>query len=129
MPRASASILIGHRAVIQFPVKIFLKELGRRSYVRGGPAKGARVERFESIDKRRAQIGEFVSTTENRDTTKARTIDSRCPPNHVLNVSSVTVANQMERWHGARCSLVQMAVRGRRQRADANQHSSAEPGP
>ena len=55
--------------------------------------------------------------------------EPRSPPNHVLNVSGVAIADQVERQRVACSVLVQVTMSGRRQRADTDQQSPLEPRP
>ena len=51
------------------------------------------------------------------------------PPNHVLNIVGVAIADEVDGRHVACSGLVQPTMSGRRQRADTEQQSSVEPGP
>jgi len=55
--------------------------------------------------------------------------EPRSPPNHVLNIVGVAIADQMERSRTTCSVLVQVTMSGRRQRADTDQQSPLEPWP
>lgn len=55
--------------------------------------------------------------------------EPRSPPNHVMNIVGVAIADQVEGRRVTCSVLVQVTMSGRRQRADTDQQSPVEPCP